>query len=1431
MNKLTFRTSLLSLSTAVVLGMTGCSGGGDDAAAAVSGALDSTLSGTGIDGYLSQATVCLDLNLDGYCQVGDEPASYTDENGKFSLTLTVAQKDAYPKYTDAPLLIYSGYDVDTGADFVGKLKAPLGDGTGINVSPLSTVVKSVMDGNKTKEEAETLVKTMLGLPTTADLGADPVATAKTDPTLLKAALKLQKTVEVLATAKKNAGSTDSSNKLVDDLYKELATQAVANRNLAAAITQVVSDDTTLDSNATASATAISGQIDLIVGDSGLAQTAVIGTRIGAVQQQIKVAIENNQTVPSDADLNTTANSTFSLLHAKEILRIVDMEDVNTSENTSTLSQDVASVLVDDGNMTDTAFLPVDTEIKVLKANAKTFLVGANFEDYRNAGLEATKAKLEAEAVAAAEKAAYEAKIAALEAQILAASEAEKAALEAEKAAEEAAKIAAAEAEATAAAEVAAKAEADRLARLKAEADAAQLANLLTAEEVAKIEAEKVAALAAAAKAAEEAAAAKAAQELAEKKARITLIVNAVNLIESDIARMLQESIATKAQIEADVSYMTAVASKYSQAQAKSTEATTLAQTATTASDAAKTEADIVTAEKAKIATALTTADEAAAQTAKTKVLAAQSEFDQQFKIVKDNAELIAALRLEVKTIEIANKGTLEVSVDGLFAPTNVADVADAKYMFTQLRETAITFVDLENMETNSSTIVGSQIDTIQTKLQPEVENIVNGFESSATAMEQSLNSFGSSVEADFNTTMNSINNRIEALSMQADLLRNDENWSITADKDTFAHTYTNNSGVITEVDTFNDQSITIVGTKDENGDLIPSSISKSGTLTLLGTGYSLSATELSFNGTRVSMVASGSITGENGASMQLTKLELAVDANTSIQNINMFQNPEAAFEGTVTAGGRTLNGTLALHENATSTLTGSYSGLSDEPAFSGSVTLNGSLNSFINDAANNRESRVDAWNPLLMVNFSDKTQSLVTTMTQGNSIWNQTNQDENGNYIQYDTRTYNFETQSGTSVICDVNQSMNVVYNAQYGYYQGIDSNNTVTCSDGATLTPYYNYKDKITAKVNGEEKVIDNAWYDWNSYYDANTSNYVYTNTLKIYFENESQTYYDENGSLSLNGKPISITDIKVTANKNLLDRTFDVKFVGELTDGSKKIAATFGIDRGVESKIYAQNIEITDGTSFIKVDELSTVLQNDELLRQVDNAGNDNYYYYGDSKSQFENYYVEYSNTYYNSSESDLDLKKVLSVRVDNLQVSLVDADNDLLTVDANISIENRTTQSLYFDGAYAYKSTKFVGHADANGTVTELENGMSEVVGTANLFGSVEANGFTPFDITTTAIFTAGEGVNIYSLFTRNSSYEIGIRFVKEPDTIDTSKLNIADSNGVLGEYSQTPSSPFYLKVTNKDGASLADFDESVTGNNWEIKYSDNSSETIF
>ena len=100
-NKLT----KLSMLAGVVL-LSSCGGGSESST--------HTTNGVAEDGYIKDATVCLDINSNNICDA-NEPSTKTANDGKFSLT----SSDITGEY---PIIIYGGIDTATDKKFVGILK-------------------------------------------------------------------------------------------------------------------------------------------------------------------------------------------------------------------------------------------------------------------------------------------------------------------------------------------------------------------------------------------------------------------------------------------------------------------------------------------------------------------------------------------------------------------------------------------------------------------------------------------------------------------------------------------------------------------------------------------------------------------------------------------------------------------------------------------------------------------------------------------------------------------------------------------------------------------------------------------------------------------------------------------------------------------------------------------------------------------------------------------------------------------------------------------------------------------------------------------------------------------------------------------------------------------------------------------------------------
>ncbi|WP_415226610.1 hypothetical protein [Psychromonas sp.] len=181
-----FKLANSVLATALALALAGC---GDDpfdpnavVVTPVSGGNDSpvttNLAGKVADGYLREATVCLDLNKDKICGT-NEPMATSGSGGVFSIAdVTQSEIDANPLLVE----IEAGTTIDE--DFPDapltksyKLSAPAGS---TFVSPLTTMVQNIIEQDNStataaekKVTAETAVKALLN--TALDLNADYIA--------------------------------------------------------------------------------------------------------------------------------------------------------------------------------------------------------------------------------------------------------------------------------------------------------------------------------------------------------------------------------------------------------------------------------------------------------------------------------------------------------------------------------------------------------------------------------------------------------------------------------------------------------------------------------------------------------------------------------------------------------------------------------------------------------------------------------------------------------------------------------------------------------------------------------------------------------------------------------------------------------------------------------------------------------------------------------------------------------------------------------------------------------------------------------------------------------------------------------------------------------------------------------------------------------
>ena len=148
--------NLLSLSAATLIATTlsfsGCGGGSADPVTPPSNNPDGKVA----DGYLKNATVCLDKNLNSKCDNG-EPTTLSKDGGEYSLSnVSATDYVKYPIVVEIKAGVTIDEDDNTTATKDYTLSAPAGQKDFI--SPLSTMLKSYMDNNSSLTLATAKVK-------------------------------------------------------------------------------------------------------------------------------------------------------------------------------------------------------------------------------------------------------------------------------------------------------------------------------------------------------------------------------------------------------------------------------------------------------------------------------------------------------------------------------------------------------------------------------------------------------------------------------------------------------------------------------------------------------------------------------------------------------------------------------------------------------------------------------------------------------------------------------------------------------------------------------------------------------------------------------------------------------------------------------------------------------------------------------------------------------------------------------------------------------------------------------------------------------------------------------------------------------------------------------------------------------------------------
>ena len=292
----------ISVAIAVIISTAGChffdgQDSGTNSPSTPSAPTGVAVTGKAADGYISGATVILDVNDDRICE-STEPTATTDANGNFSFT-AVQNSNGGQHMT----CLSGGTDITTNLPIKGQLLAPPGAS---QITPLTSLVMAQINSSlpppvagtaspvaaSTASTASAIIATNLGLSNVNLLTTDPVAAATTIPALTQTTAAVQTLLVQIQTTVGNATS-----------YGQALT------GLANAVTKLTAPAALTAANNTTNATLVSTAIVASAEANGISPTAaasIASTTTAAVLAQTQVVAATPAATLATA-LPTTTN--------------------------------------------------------------------------------------------------------------------------------------------------------------------------------------------------------------------------------------------------------------------------------------------------------------------------------------------------------------------------------------------------------------------------------------------------------------------------------------------------------------------------------------------------------------------------------------------------------------------------------------------------------------------------------------------------------------------------------------------------------------------------------------------------------------------------------------------------------------------------------------------------------------------------------------------------------------------------------------------------------------------------------------------------------------------------------------------------------------------------------------------------------------------
>ncbi|CAN5659401.1 hypothetical protein BH11PSE7_BH11PSE7_29270 [soil metagenome] len=306
----TLRLASLAIASAAVLALTACGGGSDSPAPAPAPAATTTaVPVTVVDGAITNATVCLDKNLNGLCDAG-EPSGKTDAAGNVSLQVANADVGKYPILA---VIGTDAVDVDHGPITVPYTMQAPADKSSV-VSPLTTLVQTVIAATgASSADAETSVKNQTGLTVSLFQDYTKSSTAESQTAGTVARMVVVVTQQQNAAISSTAGTTAIDNTVITKADLDDAVQRKLLELLPALLLALNDPAVTAASTPAAKEAALLSAATTIVTSSGLT-TASVATVVAVNNQTAATGTGTPEAATQGASLSglnfTSANQWF-----------------------------------------------------------------------------------------------------------------------------------------------------------------------------------------------------------------------------------------------------------------------------------------------------------------------------------------------------------------------------------------------------------------------------------------------------------------------------------------------------------------------------------------------------------------------------------------------------------------------------------------------------------------------------------------------------------------------------------------------------------------------------------------------------------------------------------------------------------------------------------------------------------------------------------------------------------------------------------------------------------------------------------------------------------------------------------------------------------------------------------------------------------------